>query len=69
MEFEKKKIKVSQLEFEASMLQNTIKKMQERDGVVLYPQHVFRDTSYKFDLNDPQGKFTLCVNGCLVCAQ
>jgi hypothetical protein len=67
LEFEKKKIRVSQLEYEFSMLQDTIKRMQEGGEVVLYPQPILYDIGCKFNLGD--GKFTLCDNECHVCVQ
>jgi hypothetical protein len=49
------------------MLQNTILKMKEGGGVMLYPQPILYDIGCKSNLSD--GKFTLCANECLVCAQ
>lgn len=67
LEFEKKKIRVSQLEFEVNMLQNIVKNMQEGGGVGLYPQPILCDTSCKSNVDD--GKSTLCANECHVCVQ
>jgi len=66
--FEKSKSKISQLEFEVTMLQETCKK---GGGFMLYPQPMLHCPDYVLDVNDPKclGKSIIIVNECHVCAQ
>jgi hypothetical protein len=68
--FEKSKSKISQLEFEVTMLQETFKKMKKGGGFMFYPQPMLHCPDYTLDVNDPKclGKSIVIVNECHVCA-
>jgi hypothetical protein len=69
--FERKKSRIGQLEFEVTMFQEMLKKMQEGGGSMLHPQMMIHDFDFNIDLSVVKcpSKSSIIVNECHVCAQ